>query len=345
MRRIRLLVVDDSPFILAVIRKVLENDPDIEVVGEAVGGKAALAMARSLAPDVVTMDVRMPDMDGVAATRAIMADSPVPVIMVSSLTREGAETTLAAMDAGAVDFIAKAATGVQTDMARFSKELKEKIRWWGRRRPGARPPAAVTTATPASRRAERPARLDLVVVGVSTGGPVALRVLLSSMGRLRTPVVIAQHMPAFFTGPLAKTMETDTGLDVHEGADGMAITPGTVTVLPGARDSLVERRNGSRLLAPGKDAEALVHPSADLLFESAAKAADGVVAVILTGMGRDGTRGAKAVAERGWPVVVQEPQTCVVGAMPQSAIDGGLASHVLPVEEIGRLLAQWDHGG
>ena len=243
MARIRLLVVDDSEFILMVIRKLIEREADIEIVGEARNGRAALELARSLKPDVITMDVRMPDMDGVAATRALMADCPVPVVMVSALTQEGAETTLNAMAAGAVDFLAKVNGASSTDMVRFSAELLEKIRAWGRR--GARKPAPA----PASARPLRTlgaVRMDLIAVGVSTGGPDAVRTLLECCGRLRAPMVIAQHMPAYFTGAFAKALARDTGLTVREGADGMEIEAGTVTILPGGRDSVLEMAGAGR---------------------------------------------------------------------------------------------------
>ena len=158
-------------------------------------------------------------------------------------------------------------------------------------------------------------------------------------------MVIAQHMPAYFTGAFAKALARDTGLTVREGADGMEIEAGTVTILPGGRDSVLEMAGAGRSrIGPGNEKNALVHPSADLLFETAARVAPSVVGVILTGMGRDGSRGAGFFAQKGYPVLVQEPSSCVVGGMPSSAIEAGVASHVLTLEKIAQTLAQWDRG-
>lgn len=339
---IRILVVDDSAFMRIAIRKMLGASADIEVVGEAKDGNVAVQMAQELRPDVITMDVEMPEMDGIAATRAIMASAPCPIIMVSSLTVAGAVTTMRALEAGAVDFIPKQSSFVQLDIVKIDEELTQKVRFWAQRRAG---PASVAAA-PAVARPERrnaPAgKVDLVVVGVSTGGPAAMPKLLNAMGRLACPTVIAQHMPPVFTKGFADHMRAETGLNVVEGTNGMPLEPGMVVVVPGGTDCIVrEPFPGRLMLYERTQADAAIHPNADVLFRSATSVSGTVVAVIMTGMGQDGTSGARALAARNAPILVQDPSTCVVDGMPGAAIAAGLASEILPLEMIGMRLARW----
>lgn len=340
---IRLLVVDDSGFIRTLVRRIVQQESGIEVVGEAANGIEAVELVRQLAPDVVTMDVRMPRMDGVEAVRAIMAERPIPILMLSSFTAEGAPDSVRALRAGAVEVISKASPGGSGEIPQIDRSLCDKVRYWGTH--PLPPPRAARSAAPAGAQPKGispPLPVDLVVVGVSTGGPTTLPVMLKATGRLRCPVVVAQHMPAMFTANLAKTLRRDTDLDVVEGQDGMALDRPMVVILPGSRDARVERgANGVMVVRTLLDREELVHPSANVLFASALEAARSPVAVLLTGMGRDGAREAARFAARGFPVVVQMPETCVVGGMPQSAIDAGAASHVLDIEDVGSCLRGW----
>ncbi len=346
MRPIRLLVVDDSAFMRLAIRKMVAGDGEIEVVGEARNGVAAVNMVRQLKPDVITMDVEMPDLDGVGATRAIMRERPTPVIMLSSLTQQGAQTTVDALTAGAVDFISKSSSFVQLDIVQIDRELREKIKYWGRHPMLPSTRKALADAAPQTVGGRRagiaPKKVDMVVVGVSTGGPKMFPTLLKACGRLGCPMVVAQHMPPLYTASFAQHLQHDTGLDVREGVDGMALAEGSVTIIPGGRDGLIGHGIGGRKVFNTRTVtEATIHPNADVLFESVLRVCETPLAVLLTGMGSDGTVGARKFAERGLPVVVQTPGSCVVGGMPQSAIDAGAASHVLSLEDIGARLKDW----
>lgn len=337
---LRLLIVDDSAFMRIAIRKMIEIHPDIAVVGEARNGAVAVRMAQELRPDAITMDVEMPEMDGIAATREIMASAPCPIIMISSLTAAGATTTMKALEAGAVDFIPKQSSFVQLDIVKIDAELMRKIRFWaGRRLLGG---AGVPPVRRTERKVAAPGRVGLVVVGVSTGGPAAMPKLLAAMGRLSCPMVIAQHMPPVFTRGFADHLRAETGLNVVEGSHGLPLEAGMVVVAAGGTDSLVREPFPGRLMlyerAPEQQS---IHPNADVLFRSATSVSASVVGVIMTGMGHDGTDGAKALARRNAPILVQEPATCVVDGMPGSAIAVGVASDVLTLEAIGRRLARW----
>jgi two-component system chemotaxis response regulator CheB len=353
---LRVLVVDDLGFMRIALRQIIETDGDMRVVGEARDGVEAVALARELRPDIVTMDLEMPNMDGVEATRRIVDEvSPRPiVIMVSSYTQTGAAATIRALGAGAADFISKETAFAKTDLGHIDSELRNRIRLLAERRSDIAARFSLrssrksggSTGRRTSRAICRPTGpVDLVAIAVSTGGPATLGALLRGIGTISAPVVIAQHMPQFFTACLAESLARDTGLVVREGQDREPVLPGEVTILPGARDAVIAPRAPGgfelRLTLTG----GTVHPSADLLFESVAMVARHPVAVILTGMGNDGTRGAGRFAQRKLPVLVQRPESCIVGGMPSAAIDAGVASQSLSIEEIARNLRYWASAG
>ncbi len=341
-QRIRVLVVDDSGFMRLAIRKMIDRVDGIEVVGEARDGRSAVDMAGRVNPDVITMDIEMPGMDGLAATREIMDKSPAPIIVVSSQTQPGAEQTLRALKLGAVDFISKSSSFVQLDIVQIDQELRRKILQWAKPAPGVQPPRPRPLNPSEYRPIVAPsAQVDLVTVGVSTGGPKIMTDFLRATGTLHCPMVIAQHMPALFTTSFARHLAFDTGLDVVEGEDGMELQAGQIVILPGGEDSAVRRRGGKLVLARTYPSEGTIHPSVDALFGSALTATESPVAVVMTGMGCDGTAGAKAFAAKGFPVLVQTPESCVIGGMPSAVIEAGVSPLVLPLPEISRRLIRW----
>ena len=346
---IKLLVVDDSAFMRMAISKMVENDPRIEVVGDAHNGEIAVQMAQRLRPDVITMDVEMPVVNGLQAVQRIMESRPCPIIMVSSLTTQSSDMTVRALELGAVDFIAKSSSFVQLDIVKIEKALQEKIYYWAKHKltlnlksPGKaqfqnlpEKPAVLTKRQPKK-------ATDFVLIGVSTGGPRTVLELLSSMGALSCPMVIAQHMPKEFTPGFAEHLAAATGLNVVEGYHGMPLVPGQIVIAPGGTDSQIRRPFENHFALDVKAHEkSTIHPSADLLFQSAARACESPVAVILTGMGDDGSLGAAEFSQRHYPVMAQDPATCVVDGMPGSAIASGSVSEVLDVDKIARQLRLW----
>ena len=348
----RILVVDDSTFMRMVLRRIIEAGSGMTVVGEARNGREAVELARDLKPDIITMDVEMPELDGLAAMKQILAGSrPAPIfIMVSGHTQRGTETTIKALSLGAVDFVSKSSSFAAEDFGHVDSELSEKLRYWAAQPPPipvrsaarATPLASPEPAVPASTLEPRAPRgkVDLVVVASSTGGPQILAGFLRGAAPLGAPMVIAQHMPAQFTTSLANLLRSETGLDVREGGHRMALPAGSMTIIPGGGDAIVASGPAGYELRLTTH-ESLVHPSADLLFETSAMVARHPVAVILTGMGSDGTRGAAQFLRRRLPVLVQDPKTCVVGGMPSAAIEAGVASESLAIAGIGQRLILW----
>ena len=360
---IKLLISDDSAFMRIAIRKMVEGNPNIQVVGEAKTGQMCVEMCEQFKPDVITMDVEMPVMDGLEATRQIMARFPTPIIMLSSLTERNSVTTIKALELGAVDFIAKKSSFVQLDIVKIGEELVEKLQFWAKKkgrlgllnRGGAdlsRPAptvsgsfrsAPIDTSLPVSvRKVDAQGSPSLVVLGISTGGPATLPQTLKAMGRLSCPLVVAQHMPPMFTSGFAVHLRSVTGLDVVESTDGMELKPGMVVIIKGGTDSVVrEPFPGKLMLYERTQADAPIHPNADVLFRSAASISGTPVAVIMTGMGSDGMQGAKDLVQRkGCAVLAQEPSSCIVDGMPSSAIQSGLASAILNPHDLGVRLAR-----
>jgi len=340
---VKVVVVDDSAFMRKAIQTMLEKDPEIRVVGIARNGQEGLELIRKYDPDVVTMDIEMPIMDGLTALRHVMMEMPRPVLMVSSLTTEGAEATLKAMELGAVDFIPKQLSKVSLDIIKIEKDLQNKVKTVAGRR--FRAPGAMRLRGPAAAAAERPplarpagsAKRDVVAIGVSTGGPPAVQKVLSSLpDGFPAGILIAQHMPASFTGPFAKRLDSVSRLSVKEAEDGERFSPGVVYIAPGGKHLRIELRGaGLRVVVAEEPREALYKPSANELMESVGTVVGRrALGVVLTGMGYDGREGVKVLKERGGRALAQSDATCVVYGMPKAIVDAGLADEIVDIDDM-----------
>ncbi|MGX7703405.1 chemotaxis-specific protein-glutamate methyltransferase CheB [Methylobacterium sp. Gmos1] len=356
---IRLLVVDDSALMRKVLGGIFAAEGDFELAF-ARDGLDALDLLPRFAPDVVTLDVTMPGLDGLACLDRIMLERPCPVVMLSSLTREGAEASLDALARGAVDVLEKPAGAVSLDLDRFAPLLVQKVRAAARARPrtahglAARlrarhadlaPRPAARTVSPAMDPAPEPAPSvpadqagGLVLVGTSTGGPPALTALLGELpGDFPWPIVVAQHMPATFTGPLARRLDGLCALQVQEVTAPVPLVPGRVYVGRGDADVIVVRRPGGLMAAPAPaQADYPWHPSVDRLVASALDLVppQRLVGVLMTGMGRDGARTMADLRARGGRTIAEAEATAVVWGMPGELVRAGGASVVAPLEAI-----------
>ena len=360
---IKVLVVDDSAFMRKAIATMLEKDPQIQVVGSAKNGKEGLEMIKQFNPDVVTLDIEMPIMDGLTALRHIMMESPRPVLMVSSLTTEGAESTLRAMELGAVDFIPKQLSKVSLDIVKIESNLIEKVKAIATRkirplsltrpvpvslpRPVYQRPTAAGT-TPAERGPLSAPRVgvthDVVAIGVSTGGPPAVQKILSALPKeFPASIVIAQHMPAAFTGPFADRLNGVSQLTVKEAENGDRLKPGLVFVAPGGKHMRVEQKiTHMEIVITTEPAAALYKPSADVLVGSVAKAVGKRgLSVILTGMGADGMLGVRDLKAKGGMALAQSDASCVVYGMPKAIVDEGLADKVVDIDDMAASIVEY----
>lgn len=341
-RPVRVLVVDDSAFMRRIISELL-TAAGCQVVGTARDGRDALAKAAALAPDVITLDVEMPVLDGYGTLRELMHTQPLPVVMVSSLTRAGAEATVRALALGAVDFLAKPSGAISLNMHTVAGDLAAKVK-------------AAATATPRYRRvvadlpelhrekttvaaglmaeAKPAAPKRLVVIGCSTGGPGALHQIMPHLPRdLDAAVLVVQHMPAGFTRSLATRLDAISAIRVREAADGDALEPGLVLIAPGGQHMLL--RDDGRVTLSEEPPLHGVRPAVDKLLLSVANHwHQPCLGVILTGMGHDGARGIAALKRNGGQSIAEDASTCVVYGMPRAVVELGLADDVLPVHEI-----------
>ena len=341
--KIRVLVVDDSALMRQFISDILKSDPRIEVAGTARDGKDALAQIKTLKPDIVTLDVEMPNMDGLQALEEIMRTNPLPVIMVSSMTQEGAEVTLRALALGCIDFIAKPSGTISLNIKTIGQELIDKVIAAStahlRTRAGFITPPARTIA-PDFRRMNPPAatgRRDIVAIASSTGGPMALSDIIPKLPKnFPVPIVITQHMPKEFTPSFSKRLNDSSQVEVVEGFSGLTLKPGRVVIAPGGSHLVIRRRAGQAICDLSDAPPVLsVKPAANIMFLSVADEYGGnVLCVILTGMGRDGTDGAIALKRKGAYVLAESQKTCVVYGMPKAAVDAGVVDEVLPLNEI-----------
>jgi len=359
---IKVVVVDDSAFMRKAISTMLAKDPEIDVVATARDGEEGLELIRKHNPDVVTLDIEMPRMDGLTCLRHIMMEMPRPVLMVSSLTNEGAEATLKALDLGAVDFIPKQLSKVSLDIVKIEESLISKVKIVASRRMmHSRPrtgilartpvPSPTTSTSAAAARTARPsgpatlpggsAKRDVVVIGVSTGGPPAVQKVLSALpANFPASIVIAQHMPAAFTGPFAKRLDGLCQISVKEAEVGDRLKPGCAFIAPGGKHLMLKQMvSRVDLEITTEPASALYKPSANVLIGSAADAVGRrALGVILTGMGNDGMEGIRALKSKGGRALAQSDATCVVYGMPKAIVDAGLSDEIVDIDDMAQAI-------
>jgi len=375
---VKVLVVDDSSFFRRRVSEILEQDSEIEVIGFAVNGREAVEKAAQLRPDMITMDVEMPVLDGISAVKEIMASNPTPILMFSSLTRDGATATFDALDAGAMDFLPKKFEDIARNNEDAIKLLQNKVKDIGRRRlprtfKAATPPKSVIPAKPTtstlSQRTSTPTpsikqpdrsfqraapkapsgtsiasmrasgkQYQLVAIGTSTGGPVALQTILTQLpANFPHPILLIQHMPAAFTPAFAARLNGLCQIKVKEAQQGDRLQPGTAYLAPGGQQMMVEGRGANRTLRVFEDHSERISykPSVDVTFASAAKTYQGdVLAIVLTGMGADGRDGARMLKQTGATIWAQDEKSCVVYGMPQAIANAGLSSESLALNDV-----------
>ncbi len=354
MDPIRVLIVDDSPFMRKALERMLVAADDIQVVGTARDGLDALEKIPQLKPDIVTLDVEMPRMDGLACLKKIMQDHPLPVLMVSSLTQEGAQATLEALALGALDFIPKESSLASGSILQIQQDLQEKVRKLARsprfRKPAPRsapPPAAPVRPgfTPPATTGARPApggvisgvMAELFTIGCSTGGPKALQDLLPALPKgLPVPCLIVQHMPASFTKPFAERLNSICQVEVKEAEHGETARPGTVYIAPGGIHLNYRQRGSQGIIELNPEpADSLHKPSVDVMFNSIAQEySKQVLAMILTGMGSDGAKGMQALKAKGAHTLAEAEESCVVYGMPKAAFERGCVDQVAPLQDM-----------
>lgn len=370
---IQVLVVDDSSFFRRRVSEIVNQDPDLEVVGVAVNGKEAVEMAALLNPDVITMDIEMPVMDGITAVREIMAKRPIPILMFSSLTHDGAKATLDALDAGALDFLPKRFEDIATNKDDAISLLQQRIKALGRRRiykPISRPSVNISSplstgstlaqsalnrsianrsrvgteatknspiSTPASAIRASGKQYKALLIGTSTGGPVALQKILTQFpANYPHPILLIQHMPAAFTPAFATRLNGLCQIEVKEAENGDMLKPGCAYLAPGGMQMMVERSGSiARLKVLAGSSDMNYKPSVDITFASASKAFGGdVLAVVLTGMGADGREGARMLKAAGATIWAQDEASCVVYGMPQAIAAAGLSSQSIALDQM-----------
>jgi two-component system, chemotaxis family, protein-glutamate methylesterase/glutaminase len=332
---ISVLVVDDSRVLTKIVTRILERDPAIRVIGTAENGYEAIDKIEKLKPDIVTLDIEMPLMNGIETLKHIMSTNPLPVIMLSTLTRDHADITMEALALGAADFVTKDFTN--SLLVDKQHELITKIRNIVKNK--------VVNRTGLVPRADRPTiatqkyptgRHEIVSIGASTGGPPALQYILSNLPKeFPVPIVVAQHMPRLFTQSFAERLDKLSKLRVKEAEDKEVLQAGTVLIAPGDTHLALRRRGKQTSVELVKDDRYIYRPSVDLLMSTTATAFEGnAAALILTGMGNDGVVGMREIKAKGGYVIAQNEETCVVYGMPKAVVTAQLADAILPIERI-----------
>ncbi|MGV8837153.1 protein-glutamate methylesterase/protein-glutamine glutaminase [Cellvibrio sp.] len=371
---VRVLVVDDSNFFQHRLKDIINEHPDLKVIGIASNGREAVEKAEQLKPDIITMDFEMPVMDGVTAIKLIMANRKVPILMFSSLTYEGAKVTLDALAAGALDFIPKDFAEVSRSSDSLKKKLHERLITLAGvtartvpviepkpssipAAPNLRAPVPVAPAasrSPVNNHQDESSKTSgpdnyrlkkqpkILVIGASTGGPVALaEVLITLPANFPLPIVLVQHMPENFTKAFAERLNKQCNIRVREAVDGDQLQPGLALLAPGGKQLMLDKRNGGSVRVLPDDERVNYKPSLDITFGSAANIyGDKVLGVVLTGMGSDGCNGARLLKEAGSALWSQDEASCVIYGMPMAVARAGLTDKVLSLKEIGPRLVR-----
>ncbi len=353
-KKIKVLIVDDSALIRQVLKEILESDKDIEVVATAQDPYRARDKIKELHPDVLTLDVEMPRMDGITFLGNLMRLHPMPVVMISSLTEKGADVTLQALELGAVDFVSKPKLDITHGLAEYQEEIIAKVKAaaCARVRTSLERGGTIKSAPPkysadaVLKKANPGARFrttdKIIAIGASTGGTEAIKDVLINMPADAPGIVISQHIPEAFSAPFAARMNNASAMTVCEASDGQQILPGHVYIAPGSHHLLV-RRDGARYVCQLNDGPPVNRhrPSVDVMFRSVAQnAGNNAIGVILTGMGNDGAQGLKEMHECGAPTIAQDENTSVVWGMPGEAVKAGGVDTILPLDAIaGKILS------
>lgn len=344
---IRVLVVDDSALVRKLLTEIIQSDPAFEVVGTAPNPIVARQLIKDLNPDVLTLDVEMPQMDGIDFLERLMRLRPMPVVMISSLTEKGNEITLRALELGAIDFITKPKVGISEGLHEYSIDIHNKLRAAASARVARRTPAVAKVAS-GPIKTVRLSSEKLVFVGASTGGTEAIRVFLQQMPSSAPAILITQHMPPGFTRSFADRLNSLCAMHVKEAEDHERVLPGHAYIAPGGRHMRIARSGANYLISLSDDAPVNRHrPSVDVLFDSATEhVARNAVGVILTGMGRDGAAGLLEMKNAGATTFAQDEASCVVFGMPKEAILLHAVDHVLPLSQMAEhVVALLAHGG
>ncbi len=333
--KIRVLVVDDSAFVRKAIARMLNGAPDVEVVGMAADGEEGLELARALHPDVITLDVHMPRLGGLETLGRLMPDSPAAVLLLSSLTQEGADVTLRGLELGALDFVDKSSVKGPMNLLGLREELLAKVRALAQA-PRPRPRAALPPPPPAEPAASV-VRAEVVAIGASTGGPAALQAIVPALPEsFPAAVFIVQHIPRGFSRSLAERLASRSALPVREAEDGERVQPGTVLVAPAGLHLKLHRRGGTVKIVLDEEPRAALHrPSVDVLMTSVARVYGArALGVVLTGMGSDGTVGLRAIRQAGGRTLVESEESAVIYGMPKSAMEAGVVDRAVPLPHL-----------
>ncbi len=343
--RIKVLCVDDSALIRDLMTKIIESQPDMEVVATAPDPLVARDLIKRHNPDVLTLDVEMPRMDGLDFLERLMRLRPMPVLMVSSLTQRGSEITLRALELGAVDFVAKPEVGIREGMLEYADMIADKIRAAAQARPRRQPETAAPAVPREALKAPMLSSEKVIIIGASTGGTEAIRQVLEPLPANSPAILVTQHMPSGFTRSFAERLDRLCRVTVKEAEQGERVLPGHVYIAPGDWHMRLARSGANYVIALDDTAPVNRHrPSVDVLFDSAASCAGrNALGVILTGMGKDGAAGLLKMRQAGSHTVAQDEASCVVFGMPKEAIALGGAEEIVSLPDIASHLVQQMH--